>query len=59
MFSRTNHSLQGFAVLFGAVSKPGSDVPRQDALSGAGVEIPQYLRISGISSSTWAKTVSA
>ncbi len=33
MFSLTNHSLQGLAVLFGAV-----------ALDGAGVEIPQYLR---------------
>ncbi|XP_042256208.1 putative transcription factor Ovo-like 1a isoform X2 [Thunnus maccoyii] len=32
MFSRTNHSLQGLAVLFGAASIPGSDVPPQDAL---------------------------
>ena len=40
-----NHSLQGLAVLFGAVSVPGSDVPHQDALhAGAGVELPQYLR---------------
>ncbi len=39
-----NHSLQGLAVLFSAVPEPGSDVPRQDALNGAGVEIPQYLR---------------
>ena len=44
MFSQANHSLQGLAVLFGAVSIPGSDVPHQDALDGAGVEIPQYLR---------------
>ncbi len=43
-FSQTNHSLQSFAVLFDAVSAPGSDVPCQDVLSGAGVEIPQYLR---------------
>ncbi len=33
------HSLQ-----FGAFPVPGSDVLRRDALSGAGVEIPQYLR---------------
>ncbi len=44
MFSRTNYSLQGLVVLFGAVPIPGSDVPCQDALDGAGVEIPQYLR---------------
>ncbi len=31
-------------VLFSAVSVPGSDVSCQDALNGAGVEIPQYLR---------------
>ncbi len=36
--------MQGLAVLFGAVPIPGSDVPREDALCGAGVEIPQYLR---------------
>ncbi len=39
-----NHSLHGLAVMFGAVPVPGSDVPRQHALDGAGVEIPQYLR---------------
>ncbi len=32
-----NHSFQGLAVPI-----PGSDVSCQDALSGAGVEIPQY-----------------
>ncbi len=37
-----NHSLQGLAVLFGAVPVPGNDVPRQGALDGAGVEIPVY-----------------
>ena len=36
--------MQDLAVWVGAVSVPGSDVPRQDALDGAGVEIPQYLR---------------
>ncbi len=50
MLGRTNHSLQGLTVLFGAVPIPGSDVPRQDALDGAGIEIPQDL-ISGIPSS--------
>ncbi len=39
-----NNSLQGLAVLFGAVSVPGSNVPDQDAVDGAGVEIPRYLR---------------
>ncbi len=44
MISRTYHSLQGLAVLFGAVSIGGSNVPHQDALDGAEVEIPQCLR---------------
>ena len=44
MFSRTNHSSQGLTVLFGAVSVPGHDVPHQDALDGAEVQIPHYLR---------------
>ncbi len=44
MFSQMNHSLQGLVVLFCAVSIPGSDVPRQDALDGAGLQIPQYWR---------------
>ncbi len=39
-----NHSLQGLVVLFGAIPVPGSDVPHQDTLNGAGVEIPQHLR---------------
>ncbi len=43
-FSQTNHSLQGLAVLFRAVPIPCTDVPCQDTLDGAGVEIPQYLR---------------
>lgn len=31
-------------ILFVTVSVPGSDVPHQDALDGAGVGISQYLR---------------
>lgn len=31
-------------ILFVTVSVPGSDVPHQDVLDGAGVEISQYLR---------------
>lgn len=44
MFSRSNHSLQGLGVLFGAVSVPGIDALCQDTLNGAGVGILQYLR---------------
>ncbi len=41
MFSQTIYSFQGLVVLFGAFSIPSSDVPRQDALDGAGVEIQE------------------
>ena len=52
MFSWTNFSLQGLAVLFGAGSIPGSDVPCQDILNGTEVEIdylsgyPEFLTAS-------------
>ncbi len=43
-FSRMNYSLQGLVVLFSAVPIPGNDVPCQDTLDGAGIEILQCLR---------------
>ena len=44
IFSPKNHSFQDLAVLLGAVSMLDGDVPCQDTLDSAGVEILQYLR---------------
>ncbi len=41
--SQMNHSSQGLVVLLGAVPVPGSDVPLQETLDGAVVEILHYL----------------
>ena len=37
-----DHSPESQVVLFGAAAHPGCDSPREDALDGGGVEVPEH-----------------
>lgn len=38
-----DYSLKNLQILFGAAAHAGGEPPAQDALSGAGVKIPEHL----------------